>query len=105
MKPPDRYFDWTQQISRRRFELCSSSGDGDSSVGSTTRRIVATDYCDESLAVLASNATASGQGDESRLLVRKWDAAPQLGEYVDELAAEGSLPRDGQQRHLRGGRR
>lgn len=42
---------------------------------SSSSRIVATDFCDESLVLLASNAAASGVADDAVLRVRKWDAA------------------------------
>lgn len=52
----------------------AKGNDGDV-LSSRRSRIVATDFCDDSLELLASNACASGLDDQSELLVRKWDAA------------------------------
>ena len=58
----------------RRGQQPSSPTPTDSS-SSSSSRVVATDFCDESLALLASNAAANSVADDAVLRVRKWDAA------------------------------
>jgi hypothetical protein len=59
----------------RRQDRRSRAQSSTSPTPTHSSRVVATDFCDESLALLASNAAASGVADDTLLRVRKWDAA------------------------------